>query len=354
MSGVCNDSREDRAVMLDWVGAKGIQLTSDRYFDDGYVTSVSADGEVKWRVANRLVVEGSHSANITIRGGGGHVDISGNPAKFLQGHNLFGISDLKRLMLLTMNRLCMILGIIPTTQDRLSWLAGAYDLHRLDITGMIDCGTNQRVRKLLDVLGHTARTKHQPAVMRSGTVYLGDRSRREKTVIYNKGEEFSKHPASVTLAPCWHQLLVVHAAGKLRVEDRLGSKWFHDHPEYRRGRWWDANFPAKVLDLRLDAIEVSDTMLLNDDAVLNLPHKLIPIYDAWRAGRDLKTIYAPRTFYRYRRQLLDLAGIDIMHVQPREVVTETEYLGGEPVGALLRGPRVAIPAWAYGTDLLAS
>ncbi len=294
----------ERTVMIDWTGVKGVRLTSDRFFDDGYVTSVSANGEVRWRVANRLVVESSHSTNITIRGGGGWVDISGNPSKFLQGHNL--------------------------------------------------CGTDQRVRKLLDVLGQTARTKRQAPVTRSGTVIFGERDRRQKLVLYHKSEEFKKHAPSATMAPTWRQLLTDHAAGKLRAELRLGSKWFHENPDFRCGRWWDADFPATLLDDRLGDVEVSDTMRLNDDAVLNLPPKLVPVYDAWRAGRDLQAIYSRRTFYRYRRQLLDLVGIDILHVQPREVVTETQYLGGEPVGALLRGPRVAIPTWAIGTDLLAS
>jgi II/X family phage/plasmid replication protein len=354
MLSVLDPVADARTVMVDWVGARGIRLTSDRAFADGYVTSVTGDGEVQWRVVKRLSVEGSHSSSITIRGGGGHVDISGNPAKFLQGHNIFGIADVKRLVVLTMEQICRILGIIPTARDRASWERGSYDLHRLDITGMIELGSNERVRKVLDVLGHTSRTKQQPAVMRSGTVIIGERSRREKTVIYNKAEEFRKHPPSATMARNRHQLLTHHAEGKLRVENRLGSKWFHDNADFRSARWWDADFPATILDARLAAIEVSDTMRLSDDVVLNLPPKLVPIYHAWRAGCDLRTVYAPRTFYRYRRQVLDLTGIDIMHVQPREVIAETQYLGGEPIGELLRGPRVAIPQWARGTDLLAS
>jgi hypothetical protein len=81
---------------------------------------------------------------------------------------------------------------------------------------------------------------------------------------------------------------------------------------------------------------------------------LVAVYDAWRAGRDLRVLYSRPTFYRYRRQLLDLAGIDIARVQPRVVVTETEYIGGFPIGPLLRGPGSPIPDWARGTELLVS
>lgn len=354
MLSVLDPGADARTVMIDWVGAKSLRLTSDRFFDDGYVTKVDADGVVCWRVPTRQVVEGSWSNNITISGGGGFVDISGNPSKFLQGHNVFGSADLKRLVVLTMEKLCTLLGVEPTSLDRLSWEKGAYDLHRLDITGMIDCGTSQRTRKLLDVLGQTARTKRQAPVIRSGTVIYGPNDRRQKLVLYNKGEELKKHPPSAKLAPNWHQALTVAAEGKLRAELRLGSKWFHENRELRRARWWNADLAATLLDERLADVEVSDTMRLADDEVLNLPPKLVPIYDAWRAGRDLQALYSRATFYRYRRQLLDLAQIDILHVQPREVIAETQYLGGEPVGPLLRGPRVSIPAWALGTDLLAS
>ncbi len=343
-----------RSVMNDWVGAKGLRLTSDRFFDDGYVTKVDADGVVLWRVPTRKVVEGSWSTNITISGGGGYVDISGNPSKFLQGHNVFGSSDLKRLVVVTMEKLCSLLDIKPTPSDRLSWAKGAYDLHQVHINGMIDCDTSQRVRKLLDVLGQTSRTKHQAPVVRSGTVIYGPRDRRQKLVLYNKGEELRQHPPSAKLAPEWHQALTVAAEGKLRAELRLGSKWFHENHEFRRARWWNADLAATLLDERLADVEVSDTMRLADDVVLNLPPKLVPIYHAWRAGCDLQAVYARRTFYRYRRQLLDLAGIDILHVQPREVIAETQYLGGEAIGPLLRGPRVSVPSWAYGTELLAS
>lgn len=354
MLSTLDPGADARAVMIDWLGAKGIPLTSDRFFGDGYVTKVDADGQVVWRVPTRQVVEGSWSTNITISGGGGFIDISGNPSKFLQGHNVFGSADPKRLVVLTMDKLCSLLGVEPTASDRLAWQKGAYEFHRLDITGMIDLGTNQRVRKALDVLGQTSRTKHQAPVVRSGTVIYGQRDRRQKLVLYNKGEEFKKHPSSAKLAPQWHQALAIAAEGKLRAELRLGSKWFHENPEYRPGRFWTADFAADLLDDRLADVEVSDTMRLADDVVLSLPPKLVPIYDAWRAGRDLQALYSRRTFYRYRRQLLDLAGIDIMHVQPREVVTETQYLGGEPIGPLLRGPRVSVPLWARGTQLLAS
>ena len=93
-------------------------------------------------------------------------------------------------------------------------------------------------------------------------------------------------------------------------------------------------------------------MRLADEAAHGLPHKLMTVYDFWRAGRDLKAELPERTFYRYRRQLLDLANIDLARTNPRLVVAEDEYLVGEPVGPILRREGAAIPQWAIGTALL--
>ena len=52
----------------------------------------------EYEICNRLSVKGSHDSNITIRSHTDNtIEISGNPAKFLQGHNVFGTNDLKYL-----------------------------------------------------------------------------------------------------------------------------------------------------------------------------------------------------------------------------------------------------------------
>jgi hypothetical protein len=338
--------------MIDWVTAR-LPLAYGGPINGGSVVSLTPDGEVEWRADRRLVVEGSHSANVTIRGGFGVIDFSGNPAKFLQGHNLFGMPDLNRLMTLTMVRVCAALGVPVTADDAAAWRGGRYTLSRTDLTRMIDCGTEARVLAILRVLNHAASTKYQRPVADGTTVYLGLRSRRQQLKFYAKGPELLKHPLSATLAPSWHHKLTGYAAPMLRVELTNGSKWFHESP-YRDAWMWDASTPDKLLNERLAVLEVSDTMRLTDEAAHNLPHKLMTVYDSWRAGRDLKAELPERTFYRYRRQLLDLAKVDIARTQPRLVVTENEYLGGEPIGPILRRAGSPIPAWAIGTDLLAS
>ena len=343
-------------VMIDWVSAR-VPLASDELINGGYMVSIDAVGDVEYRTDKRLLVEGSHESRIAVRGGLGWLEISGNPAKFLQGHNLFGPAELVPLMDRCLQVVAKKLGLVPSLSDLQVWRKGRYELSRLDIARMIDCGSPERVRKVLDALGLVARKKYQArSVIGSGTVYIGKGSRRQVLKFYDKGYEIQQkgHQLSATLAPDWHQRLTGFAVGKLRAEVKVGSKWFHENPVARRAGFWDGDLAASVLDSQLAVLEVSDTMRLPDDVIAGLPPKLVPVYDAWRNGRDLRAIYSKPTFYRYRRQLLNLAGIDIAHVQLRAVVTEAQYVAGFPIRDLLNSPGVPAPDWARGTTLLAS
>lgn len=342
-------------AMIDWVTAR-VPLTHDALINGGAYVTIDAAGEVERQSDRWLPLEGSYSSRLAVRGGLGVLDISGNPSKFLQGHNLFGSADLRSLVPQVLEIVCAQLRITPALSDRLAWRRGRYTVSRVDIARMLDCGSPERVRKVLDVLGTVARTKYQSrAVVGSGTVYIGQKSRRTTLKFYDKHAEITKkgHELCAKLVPERRQQLLGFAVGKLRAELTMRSNEIGDRT-VREARWWDAEFCESLLDERLAVLEVSETVRLNEDTIAALPAKLVPIYDAWRAGRDLRALYSRRTFYRYRRQLLDLVGIDIAHVQPRQIVTKTEYVGGFPIAALLRGPGVAVPEWAIGTDLLAS
>ena len=74
--------------MIDWLT---IRVVSAYEVRAGLVQSIGPDGELEWQSPKRLSVEGSHSASITLRSTPlfPPLEISGNPAKFLQGHNLW-------------------------------------------------------------------------------------------------------------------------------------------------------------------------------------------------------------------------------------------------------------------------
>jgi II/X family phage/plasmid replication protein len=342
-------------TMIDWVSGR-VSLSFSGLINAGEVVSLDADGGIEWRSPKRRQVEGSYSSSVSVRGGYGVLEFSGNPTKFLQGHNLFGPDN---LLLLTERMLLVItekLGITLSAADLAMLRAGDYDLSRVDVTRMLDCGGPERVRKTVDVLGQVVKTKYMSrSVVGSGTVYAGQKSRRLTWKFYDKSAELRAkgHGLCAKLAPRWHHALYDWCAGKLRAELTLRSLELADRG-LRRASGWIPGMAETVYNSLIGAVEMNDSVRLTEDVVMNLPPRLVPIYHAWRAGTDFRALYSRTHFYRLRRQLLDLAGIDIARVQPRVVVTETEYIGGFPIGPLLRGPGSPVPDWARGTELLVS
>ena len=65
----------------------------------GLVMSFDALGNQEWVVNKRLSIEGSYSSKIQLQSHSENlIYFTGNPVKFLQGHNLFGTNDLRYLM----------------------------------------------------------------------------------------------------------------------------------------------------------------------------------------------------------------------------------------------------------------
>jgi II/X family phage/plasmid replication protein len=342
--------------VIDWVSAV-VPLADAGGLHNGRVVSMDPDGVIEWMAVRRLEVEGSYSAKLQVRGReDAALEFSGNPSKFLQGHNLFGSASLVPLMARALGEVVGRLDVVPTAENLADWQAGAYRLTRVDVAGTIRLDSDKTVRKVLDLLAQTARTKHQAAVVKSGTVYIGQQSRRISLKLYSKGEEvMSKkkgHSLSAKLAPIWHQKLLELGSGMLRAELTLRGMELRERGLDRASRW-SRGVAVGLLRERMSALELNDTAVLADDVVEGLPARLVPVYDAWRAGRDLQKLYSRPTFYRYRAALRPF-GIDIGRVQPRLVVTENQYPLGVPLRQILSAPFEDVPAWAVGTELLAS
>ena len=65
----------------------------------GLVMSFDSLGNQEWVCNKKLSVEGSHSSKIQLQSHSENlVYFTGNPVKFLQGHNLFGTNDIRHLM----------------------------------------------------------------------------------------------------------------------------------------------------------------------------------------------------------------------------------------------------------------
>lgn len=68
-------------------------------------------------------------------------------------------------------------------------------------------------------------------------------------------------------------------------------------------------------------------------------------YMSWREGHDLRAVLPPRTFYRYRTELLR-QGIDIAVRQERTGPDMTNVVS---LRTVLHAYPVGVPEWAVGT-----
>lgn len=315
------------------------------------------DGEIPdWIVRKRIKLVGSWSADMQVRSveveGRRCVQVSGNPAKLLQGHNVFGSADLPGLVRTVLGRLCAARGVKPSLLDCADWRAGRIRLQRVDVTRSVDFGSLSTVRAAIRALDTCGRLRHRGRghAFDGCSITFGKGSRRWSLTFYAKGAELALPSHSLPLSLADHPQLPGYAAGLLREELRLqslelvklGLEWMAA---------WKADTLAELHAGKLASVDLSEGNMSDSLAVESLPPRLRAPYLAWKAGHDVRALYSRTRFYVYRRELLN-RGIDIAVRQPGAVVTAAAVqLAAVPLRDLIMGPEAPVPEWAKGTSL---
>lgn len=350
--------------MIDWITFRA-PLTHDESeqgpFFAGYVLSTIPDksdlGErIEWQVVKRKALEGSYSQKIQCRSectelGKRGIWVSGNPAKWIQGHNLFGSDDIRGLVMEMLERICASLGIAPTAEDRAAWDAGEIDIMRVDVTNSFDLGTLPRVRSALQALEMSAQYKYRGrGIFKGDSLIFGKGSRRWSLTFYAKAPEMKLKGHGLNplfyLGDRGGQRLDNHALGLLRCEFRFQRMQLKkEHLHYLA--YWDHNRPAELFRRYLAGLEIADAVMIEPEVLENLPGRLQAVYQLWADGHDLRRIYAKKTFYRYRNQLLE-HGVDINVKQERRGPDLSNVV---PIRTVIELTPAAVPDWAVNTPL---
>ncbi len=340
--------------MIDWLDlraplAHDVSRTGPLY--GGEVRSIDDEGEIEWSVGKRMKVEGSYSSSIQVRSSQMKlpsgiiwpaIRISGNPAKWFQGHNIFGSDDASALAMETLLRVCAARHITPSADELDMWRSGVIELLRVDVTRSYDLGTLPRVLNALRSLDQTAHLKYRGRGSYNGhSLLYGKGSRHWSLTLYAKGAELEKHRLPDELAGT---SLAAHAQGLLRAEVRMLSQHLH-----RSGlSWcysWQDNTSEEQHRLHVDSLSISDAAMIDPEALDTLPPRLRLAYQLWKDGHDLRAILPRRTFYRHRAELLE-HGIDLAVKQER--APESNVV---PLRTVLHAYPVGVPDWAEGTPL---
>lgn len=238
------------------------------------------------------------------------ISIKGNPTKFLQGHNVFGIDCIRTLAVQTALKALPQLGFKQLDVERVvrcikTW---QFFVSKIDITHMFDLGTDADVRSYIRMLPLTATSRGERATCDYNTWYLGKHSGLWSLKMYNKYLEImaksKKHQLPKYLQG---QGIEQFAFGKLRAELVL-----HRQVLKRMGMTSPELLQKNLKQLFEDyvgKVEMRDQKISEID-VMKLPNAIHSTFVRWKRGEDLRAFLPKNTYYRHRRELLQY-GVDI-------------------------------------------
>lgn len=317
----------------------------DEMIYGGTIASVDTDGVIEWRVEKKKQIRGTHESNLNIKSiDNTQILLDGNPAKWLQGHNMFGSDDLIGLVQAVMLKLTPLLNLTPTEYDLNAWAEGLYMLKRVDCTAMWDLPRRADIRAWLRAAEMQSKSRHGRPVTTGGTLYFGKNSRRWSVKFYSKGDEIDARGHKLPHEIEHRDNLIDWADNKLRGELTLRSIQLKEK-QLSVAQQWRNTTPIEQLMSYIEGLNMSEQFSITPVDLEGLPARLIAVYTLWKDGVDLRAMYPKASFYRYRSEFLK-QGIDIAIRQPSKPDNVI------PLVRVLRPEAIAqVPEWAIRTPL---
>jgi hypothetical protein len=225
------------------------------------------------------------------------LQISGNPIKYLQGHNVTGPSVSQLGPVLQGLARAFPQELRPVDADSLT--LPAVHRSRVDVNTLVDLGSHQAVHDWLLLAETKTRSRHGRAVNSDGTVYWGQHSTRWAMKAYCKHCELKKHP------PADGELLVELLEWTrtfLRIELVLRRPELRDRGSLDESIIWEFFRKLELNTMRVNTYSEAK-------AVLSTGKKIA--LGLWYQGTDMKSFLPERTFRRHRKEILAVTGIDI-------------------------------------------
>lgn len=223
--------------------------------------------------------------------------LSGNPSKFLQGHNVAGpsVSLLGPVLQATVRSFADGLRPLDADQETLP----AVRRTRVDCNVHCDLGSHQAVHDWLKLAATTTRSRHGRAIDSKGTVYWGQGSTRWTFKAYCKHCELLQRPFS---DPRLQAEFLNWTRTHLRLEVTLRRPELKDRGTLSEAVVWEF-FSRLEVNAMKQGTSISD---------LNLRPATKAALQLWYDSTvELSSFYPRTTFYRYRKEIIKNAGIDV-------------------------------------------
>jgi len=301
--------------MIDWLSVR-IPVRLPCPISGGHTVRLDREGNTILRTPHRLMVEGSFSSSLSVRAPSiSELEISGNLAKWLAGHNLWGSTCPTSLLWAALTRLEGVPDVLPASLAEMG-LVGPESLAsavitRIDCTGMLLLPSLGDVRAFIRSAELTGRMTHRGrGVMQEGTLVFGHAKgkafTRSQIVIYAKGPETMKHRLPDLMMKDPEVRSWVDRC--LRVEVRLGRLELQE-----KGLRLLSNWREGIALLEWEQAMAKLTFSEADQQIdlTVLPKMLRGTYASWETGRDCRQLLSKATFYRHRADIRKLTGVDI-------------------------------------------
>lgn len=351
-------------MMIDWLSATITAPNSLSVgYDSGRNLKLSPHGEIIRETRSPLSVKDdadpSHSRNFLVFTPDQRtLYLSGNPVKLLQGHNLFGSDDLNGLYLEAGMFVRSNAGLFPSPEsyDACEFTKPKYS--RIDITRSYRFDTQKEVSEFIRYTAGTARSRHgAPQLFGSETAYFGKNSRRWSMKVYDKHSEFLKNSSALYRNKFTRGILRPFIEEQSDLID--WSKGIVRFELCLRGQELTAINNGILQGVLPDWLSVwtsyYEKIQFNDNAAMTTDHTLLEatlkpsqkaVFELWRSGKDLRSIYPARTFYRHRSSILAVLGVDIASPPSTDLdspgsnsVLTPERFDPEPLESRLVEPR---------------
>ncbi len=336
-------------LMVDWLTCK-IAVDLPAPIAGGWTLKIRRDGTEEFRCPHRLPVQGSFESSLAIRAVvTDELEVSGNVSKFVQGHNLYGCDNPVRVLWAALQRLQPHLGasLSDIGLRCLADLAVRTQISRVDCTAMLLFETFGDVLSFLRGAEATGRVPRRgKGILRQGTLVYGHAAGKSMTrwqiVIYSKGQEIGAHPLPGLMMEDSEVLGWTNRC--VRVEVRLGRNELREKGLRSLSAWSPATcatmWREKVGSLSFNEVFVDETADL-----AKLPDHLRGTYAQWKLGHDMRKSMSKAKFYRHRRLIEDLTGVDIS-VLPASPFTASVV----PIKRVLEARLADRPDWADRID----
>jgi len=336
--------------MIDWLTLEIPYEHSP--IQSGRVISITPEGEIDWESEKRLAVRGSYESTLRIRSAGAcdkgaaflHVD--GNPAKFLNGHNVVGSRDILMLVDMCISKIFSRLSYAYTSDLRQTVFEGNFKVSRIDINDYVTFNSESDALAWQMAAEQVATSRQGKFVRKGTTIYMGKHSRRVSLKIYSKYLELTqaKKGHKLPFALPHKQQLLDFAEKKLRIEATFRSLFLKDLG-LTKAKDLTPHTLGELYAKQVGKLEMNAQVKLQPYEEMDLPRSVMSTYMHWKDGARLKDILPKPTFYRHRK-ILKKHGIDIK-VSPRKIQSNVI-----PLIRKIEAKPCKMPQWSESVGLI--